>query len=67
MGIGIWQLLLLLAIVFVVFGTGKLPGALKDLGKGLKSLKNELQSDSEDKKDKENNITDVTPKKNKKK
>ena len=39
MGFGIWQLILILAVVLVIFGSGKLPGAIKDIGKGLRSLK----------------------------
>ncbi|MGB1352333.1 MAG: twin-arginine translocase TatA/TatE family subunit, partial [Luminiphilus sp.] len=31
-GIGIWQLLIILAIVVLIFGTKRLPGAAKDLG-----------------------------------
>jgi sec-independent protein translocase protein TatA len=51
MGFGLWKLILLLAVVLVVFGPGKLPNAIKDIGKGLKALKDEL-GDKED--DKEN-------------
>lgn len=47
MGFGIWKLLLLLAVVLVVFGPGKLPNAMKDLGKGFKSLKDELGKDDD--------------------
>lgn len=43
MGIGIWQLLLILVIVFVVFGAGKLPRVMGDIGKGVKSLKQGLK------------------------
>ena len=31
-GIGIWQLLIVLAIVVLIFGTKRLPGAARDLG-----------------------------------
>ncbi len=61
MGIGLFKLLLLLAAVLVIFGAGKLPNAIKDLGKGFKSLKDELQSD-DDKDRKDDKIKDVTPK-----
>lgn len=49
MSIGIWQLLLILVIVFVLFGAGKLPRVMGDLGKGVRSLKDGLKE--EDKKD----------------
>ena len=39
MSLGIWELMLILAIVFVLFGAGKLPQVMNDLGKGIKNLK----------------------------
>jgi sec-independent protein translocase protein TatA len=45
MAIGIWQLVLILAIVFVIFGAGKLPQVMADLGKGVKGLKQGLKDD----------------------
>lgn len=45
MSVGFWQLVLILAIVFVVFGAGKLPKVMGDLGKGIKSLKDGLKED----------------------
>ncbi len=53
MSIGIWELLLILAIVFVLFGAGKLPQVMADLGKGVKSLKEGLKG--EQKKDEAKN------------
>jgi sec-independent protein translocase protein TatA len=52
MSIGIWELLLILAIVFVIFGAGKLPQVMSDLGKGIKSLKDGMKN--EEKKDQKN-------------
>ena len=50
MSLGIWELLLILAIVFVLFGAGKLPQVMNDIGKGIKSLKNGINdSKSNDK------------------
>lgn len=43
MSIGPMQLLLVLIIVIVLFGAGKLPQVMGDIGRGLKSLKNELK------------------------
>ena len=45
MSIGVWELLLILAIVFVLFGAGKLPQVMSDLGKGVKSLKDGLKGE----------------------
>ncbi len=39
MSIGIWQIVLVLLVVLVVFGAGKLPNVMGDLGKGIKSFK----------------------------
>lgn len=47
MGISIWQLVLILLIVFVVFGAGKLPRVMGDIGKGVRSLKKGLKEDDE--------------------
>ncbi len=51
-GIGIWQLLIILLIVFMLFGTKKLRNLGSDLGGALKGFKtamkdNEKESDSE--------------------
>ncbi len=45
MSIGIWQLVIILIIVFVIFGAGKLPRVMGDIGKGVKSLKKGLKED----------------------
>lgn len=47
MGIGIWQLLIILIIILLVFGAGKLPKIMEDIGKGAKSLKKGLQDNDE--------------------
>lgn len=39
MGIGASELFLILIIVLVVFGAGKLPRVMSDLGKGVRSFK----------------------------
>ncbi len=39
------ELLLILVIVFVLFGAGKLPQVMGDIGKGIKSLKKGLKED----------------------
>ena len=45
MSIGIWQLVLILLIVFVIFGAGKLPRVMGDIGKGVRSLRDGLKSE----------------------
>jgi sec-independent protein translocase protein TatA len=53
MSIGIWQLILILVIILLIFGAGKLPKVMKDIGSGIKNLKEGLKNEEkEDKKDK---------------
>jgi sec-independent protein translocase protein TatA len=42
------HLLLVLVIVFVLFGAGKLPKVMGDIGKGIKNLRDELTSDKQE-------------------
>lgn len=39
MSIGIWQIVLILVIVLLLFGAGKLPRIMGDFAKGIKSFK----------------------------
>jgi sec-independent protein translocase protein TatA len=45
MSIGIWQVVLILAIVLIIFGAGKLPQVMGDVAKGVKSFKSGLKDD----------------------
>ena len=45
MSIGTGELLLILVIVFVLFGAGKLPQVMCDIGKGIKGLKKGLKEE----------------------
>jgi sec-independent protein translocase protein TatA len=47
--LSISHLLLVLVIVFVLFGAGKLPKVMGDIGKGIKNLRDELGSDEKGK------------------
>ena len=49
MSIGIWQVLLILIIVLIVFGSGKLPKVMEDIARGLKSFRDGIGSESEKK------------------
>lgn len=51
MSIGIWQLVLILVIVFVIFGAGKLPRVMGDVGKGVRSLRDGLKGDEAESKE----------------
>ena len=45
MGISLWHILVVLLVVLVVFGAGKLPNVMGDLGKGIRSFKSGLNGD----------------------
>lgn len=45
--IGVWQVLLVLVIVLIIFGAGKLPRVMGDFGKGIKSFKTGLKEEEE--------------------
>ena len=47
-GISIWQLLIILAIVVLLFGTKKLRGIGADLGGAVQGFKKGLDSDKKD-------------------
>jgi sec-independent protein translocase protein TatA len=47
MSIGIWQLVLILLIVLLVFGAGKLPRVMGDVGKGVRSMREGLKGEGE--------------------
>ena len=49
MGISLVQLVVILLIILLLFGAGKLPQVMSELGKGLKAFKSSLKDD--DKKD----------------
>lgn len=50
MGIGVGELLLILVIVFVLFGAGKLPQVMQDIGKGVRGLKKGLKDEEKSQK-----------------
>jgi sec-independent protein translocase protein TatA len=47
-GRGTWELLIILVIVVMVFGVGKLPQVAKELGSGVRGFKKALNDDLED-------------------
>jgi sec-independent protein translocase protein TatA len=48
MSIGIWQVVLILLIVLILFGAGKLPKVMGDVAKGVKNFKSGMKDDDED-------------------
>lgn len=47
MGLSFWHMLLILIVVFVLFGAGKLPKVMGDVGKGIRNLREGLKSEDE--------------------
>lgn len=52
-----WELVLILALVLIFFGAGKLPSVMKDVGKSIRGLKDGMKDDEKkdekEKKDRE--------------
>ncbi|MDP9196662.1 MAG: twin-arginine translocase TatA/TatE family subunit [Pseudomonadota bacterium] len=48
-GLGLTEILLVLVLVLILFGAGKLPRVMGDIGKGLRSFKSGLQGEDEKK------------------
>ena len=57
-GISVWQLLIVLAIVFLLFGTKKLRNMGGDLGSAVKGFKTAIKEDEPKIEDKENTSED---------
>lgn len=48
MGISIWQILIVVLIVVVLFGAGRIPRLMGDMAKGIKSFKAGMKDDEEE-------------------
>ena len=46
MGIGFGELMIILVVVLILFGAGKLPGVMSELGKGVKNFKSGLKDEN---------------------
>jgi len=47
-GISVWQLLIILAVVVLIFGSGRLKSLGSDLGSSLKSFKKAIKQEETD-------------------
>jgi sec-independent protein translocase protein TatA len=45
-GFGITEILVILVLVLVLFGAGKIPSVMADLGKGIQSFKKAVNEDA---------------------
>lgn len=67
MALGPWQILIVLVLVVLLFGgRGKISAIMGDMGKGITSFKKGLKDGAEDIKDAADEAIDVTPKKDEK-
>ncbi|MBQ7536636.1 MAG: twin-arginine translocase TatA/TatE family subunit [Rickettsiales bacterium] len=46
-----WQIFVIIAVVLILFGAGRIPRIMKDIGSGMRAFKEGLEGDS-DKEDK---------------
>ena len=61
MSIGIWQIAIVVILVVLLFGRGKISSLMGDVAKGIKSFKKGLSDESDDQKKSIN--TDTEPSK----
>jgi len=47
-GLGIWELVVILLIILIIFGVGKLPEIGSGLGKGIRNFKKGIRGDEKD-------------------
>ena len=66
MGISIWQIVLVLVIILILFGAGKIPRVMGDIAKGIKSFKAGMK-EGEEAEEIDNNSSSQEKKKPKKK
>ena len=65
MSIGIWQIAIVVILVVLLFGRGKISSLMGDVAKGIKSFKKGMASDATDEKETKN-ISDENQDSNKK-
>lgn len=51
---GLWQILLVVALILILFGRNRISGFMGDLGKGITSFKKGLNEDKDDDKPEKN-------------
>ncbi len=60
---GPWEIALILVIILIVFGVGKLPQVGSAIGKGIRSFKKSQAGEDEDEDEKEKETAAASPKK----
>lgn len=56
MSIGLWQIILIVAVVVLLFGAGRISKVMGDLGKGVKSFKKGMEDEDQPKKKKPSSL-----------
>lgn len=46
-GLSFWHILIVILVIVVLFGAGKIPRLMKDLGTGIKAFKGSMKDDGE--------------------
>ena len=65
MGISFWQIAIVVVIVVLLFGRGKISSLMGDVAKGIKSFKRGMSDDSSTNNDNNNNNSDNSDSENK--
>lgn len=52
MGLSLTHLVITLIVILIIFGAGKLPKVMSDLGKGIKNFRDELKTNDSENEDK---------------
>ena len=60
-GIGIWELLILLLVLLLVFGPKRLPEMGRQLGKGMREFKDSVSGSGKDDDDQIDDIAELPP------
>ena len=61
MSIGIWQIGLIILVIILLFGAGRVPRLMEDIGKGINSFKKGLKDDGAAKPEKLEKKNDQDP------
>ena len=59
-GISLWQILVILLVIVLLFGMGKLPSIAKELGKAIKGFRNSVEGDDSSSSDLPKDTTDAS-------
>ena len=65
MGISFWQIAIVVVIVVLLFGRGKISSLMGDVAKGIKSFKKGMSDDSSSNSDQDKNNSDNSDSQNK--